>query len=176
MQILWNSKINFQIKQRIYLLYSRGSAIKSALLKSFMFEQSQLASYWRLDAETTIPPNFPPTICGREKVRKFWDNVYTTRARERGKNSGGENGRGRKGKDRKARFDHRYSWAQPAWWISMWKNALPRCFPPCAFPLSAAPLFLFAREQPCRLIFFEGGHRDRGPVYSTVGKCSEPAR
>lgn len=137
-----------------------------------MFERSRLASYWRLDAETTtIPPNFPPTICGREKVRKFWDNVYTTRARERGKIAV-ENGRGRKGKDRKARFDHRYSWAQPAWWISMWKNALPRRFPPCAFPLSAAPLFLFAREQPCRLIFFEGGHRDRDPVYSTVGKCS----
>jgi len=138
-----------------------------------MFERSRVIDVSTSKQPAPIPPNFPSTICGREKVRKFWDNVYTTRAREQGKIAMRvESKRGRKEKDRKARFDHRYSWAQPAWWISMWKNALPRCFPPCAFPLSAAPLLLFAQEQPCRLIFFEGGHHDRDPVYSTAGKCS----
>lgn len=85
MKILLKQKL--EIKQRIYRLYSQAhfSAAKSASLKTFIRERLQLASYWRLDTETTtIPPNFPPTICGQEKVRKFWDNVYTTRERENG--------------------------------------------------------------------------------------------
>lgn len=154
------------------------SAAKFTWLKSFMFKGLPLASYWRLDAETTtIPPNFPPTICGREKVRKFWDNVYTTRARERGKIAA-ERAReeGREGTERRALTIGIHERSLPGG-LACERTLCPVAFHPVHSLSLPPPPLLFAREQPCLPShIFRGGPPWPGPRIFDRREMLEPAR